>query len=228
MQSLFMGKKKQYGWWLLLVLALIIALWIIWEYFNEQMKQVLKNLLLTDKTTIMKQMLSLISIGLLSLLFNPSANAQSSPASTIAYTHTANVEPVFKAGDSEKEQLVYPVNLNELELQFGEVSNLQWITSKEGNNAYFNVGEKKCRAFYNKKNRLVFSISQYANIALLPASLRQQLEATYPNRTLFSVFEIGNGKTNSYRLLLKNNTSMLTVMYKDGEVQELEKIKLTE
>lgn len=43
MLYLYMNKKSQYWWWTILLLALGIVLWMIWNYFEEEMNQLKKT-----------------------------------------------------------------------------------------------------------------------------------------------------------------------------------------
>lgn len=157
-----------------------------------------------------------------SLFLGTAIIAQSSTPSYIAYQQTT-LPVAGSPGTADNS----PVSVEALAERFGEPQNLRWTGDKNGHDAWFEVGEKKIRAHFNNKKEFVFSLSSYSSGSFLPAEVRQQIEQHYADRSLFQVFEIMNKGAMKFKILLKGDKNMLTLSYQDGEMAELETIKLS-
>lgn len=85
--------------------------------------------------------------------------------------------------------------------------------------AAFNTPGKTVRAMFNKKGRMLYSISYYTK-EMLPASVLQTVKDNYCGKSIYGITEISYNKEKVYALVLEDQTSWINIKIADNEIME--------
>jgi hypothetical protein len=111
-------------------------------------------------------------------------------------------------------------SLDAFKKMFGDVPGVIWSNiDRNHDRAYFKSNGKAIRAGFNKKGKLIYTLSYYGE-EHLPAMILLQVKRNYFGKSIFGITEVCvDGKT-AYLIDLEDKTSWLKVKVLDDEMTE--------
>jgi hypothetical protein len=148
-----------------------------------------------------------------------------------AISGVAQKEASFASLNSSKktaveiETLAPVTGLNKVALvnfhsSFPDATEVSWFNMKKGQlYVAFNTAGKKNRVVYNKKGKILYSISYYSK-EMLPASVLQQVKDNYCGKSIFGITEISYNHETVYVLVLEDQTSWTDIKIAGNKIIE--------
>lgn len=103
---------------------------------------------------------------------------------------------------------------------FPDATEVTWYNMRKGQfYVAFNTPGKSNRAMYNRKGKLVYSISYYTK-EMLPTSVLQKVKDNYCGKSIFGIIQISYNQGTVYELVLQDDTSWTDIKISGNQIIE--------
>ena len=107
-----------------------------------------------------------------------------------------------------------------LQSSFPDATAVTWYNMAKGHlYVAFNIPGKTSRAMFDKKGKMLYSISYYSK-EMLPASVLQKVNDNYCGKSIFGITEISFDHETVYELVLEDKTSWTDVKIVGNKIIE--------
>ena len=159
---------------------------------------------------------------LVSILLISNAFGQQTGDKTFSYARSEKVLSMMDANTNS--QPVETVNINtKVTNAFGKsfksATNVNWSKVDKNFQASFTVDGKETKALYNKKGRLVYTIS-YGSEKDLSSENRKMVKSAYVDYTITSAIEIKEDNRTIWVIKLEDIKSLIFVRLENGTLEE--------
>ena len=158
---------------------------------------------------------SMLLSSLLFMILAAHAQAQDAIASL-----NFSTKKIMDIGSSTPDAAVKATPLNTFHSIFPEATEDRWYADDKGfTNVYFKTTGKTNRVCFNKKGKIIYSISYYQK-EMLPVWVLQKVNDLYADKTIFGVTETTDHNGTTYVLVLEGKTSWVDVTITGNEIQD--------
>ncbi len=106
---------------------------------------------------------------------------------------------------------------------FAHAEDVIWTINDEAISVFFSENSIKMRSTYNKKGYWLYTILYYDELRL-PGDIRHLVKSSYYDLSIVLVTEMRRQTSTAYYIKMEDGKMFLTVMVKDGEIREVEKL----
>lgn len=163
-------------------------------------------------------LLQLLISSMLVLFVNSKAQSQNA----IASLNLSQKEKMMELGNEPNVTPSGATPLNTLHSMFPEVTDDNWYTEKKGfTTVYFKTPGKTNRVLFDKKGKIVYTISYYQK-EMLPVWVLQKMNEKYAGKNIFGVTETNDNNGTSYVLVLEDQSNWFDVTIVGNEIQDVQ------
>lgn len=164
-----------------------------------------------------KTLLQQILFSSLLLVF---VGTQAKSQDAIASLNFSAKEKVMEITDETPNTTLRTTPFSTLHSIFPQVTDDNWYAGSKGTtNVYFKTPGKTNRAVFDKKGKMVYTISYYQK-EMLPVWVLQKINDKYAGKSIFGVIEVNDASGTSYVLVLEDKSSWIDVTIVGKEIQD--------
>jgi len=149
-------------------------------------------------------------------------NSQAQSQNAIASLNLSSKAKIIEIGNETPATTSNATPRTTLHSTFPEVTDDNWFSEKKGfTTVYFKTPGKTNRALFDKKGKIVYTISYYQK-EMLPVWVLQKMNEKYAGKNIFGVTEINNNNETSYVLVLEDKSNWFDVTIVGNDIQDVQ------
>ena len=139
---------------------------------------------------------------------------------------TPSSKPAAAANAGENLQLISKRALKNFTASFKAAEAVKWFTIPDGFIAYCSINHQPSKLYYDRHGNWRYTTRVYVEKEL-PADIRATVKRTYYDYAIYGIQEIQAADKTVYIVYLKDDSTMITLKFCDGEMEEIQHFKNT-